>query len=108
MTWKILLFETNRGEKPVEKFISSLDSNTIAKVIHNIDLLEKYGNLLRMPHSKRLVKDLYELRVKGKEEIRILYTFRSSSIYLLHAFKKKSQRTPKKEIVKALKRIDKI
>ena len=108
MTWKILLFETNRGEKPVEKFINSLDPNTIAKVIHNIDLLEKYGNLLRMPHSRRLVKDLYELRVKGKEEIRILYTFKSRNIYLLHAFKKKSQKTPKREMAKALKRIDMI
>ena len=108
MTWKILLFETNRREKPVEKFINSLDPNTIAKVIHNIDLLEKYGNLLRMPHSRRLVKDLYELRVKGKEEIRVLYTFRSSNIYLLHAFKKKSQKTPKREMATALKRIDRI
>lgn len=96
MTWKILLFETSRGEKPVERFINFLNSNTIAKVIHNIDLLEKYGNLLRMPHSKRLVKGLYELRIKGKEEIRILYTYKSRNIYLLHAFKKKSQKTPKK------------
>lgn len=108
MIWKILLFETNRREKPVEKFIDSLGPNTIAKVIHHVDLLEKYGNLLRMPHSRRLVKDLYELRVKGKEEIRILYTFRSSNIYLLHAFKKKSQKTPKREMTTALKRIDKI
>lgn len=108
MIWKILLFETNRREKPVEKFINSLDPNTIAKVIHNIDLLEKYGNLLRMPHSKRLAKDLYELRVKGKVEIRILYAFRSRNIFLLHAFKKKSQKTPKREMAIALKRIDKI
>jgi phage-related protein len=108
VTWKILLFETSRGEKPVERFINSLNSNTTAKVIHSTDLLEKHGNLLRMPHSKRLVKGLYELRVKGKEEIRIMYTYRSRNIYLLHAFKKKSQKTPKREMATALKRIDMI
>ena len=50
------MFETNRGEKPIEKFVGSLNPNTIAKVIHHIDLLERYGNLLKMPHSKQLTK----------------------------------------------------
>ena len=59
-----------------------------------------------MPHSKQLAKGLYELRVRGKEEVRILYCFKKKDIYLLHGFKKQTQKTPGKEIEIALKRIE--
>lgn len=51
-----------------------------------------------MPHCKKLTSDIFELRIRGKEEVRILYSTRKGDIYLLHAFKKKSQKTPAKEI----------
>ncbi len=106
MVWKVLLFEDTRGEKPVFDFIKSLSKISIAKVTHMIDLLEAHGNLVRMPHSKQILNNLYELRVRGKEEIRIFYTFKGSKIYLLHCFKKKTQKTPTKEIKIALSRLD--
>lgn len=102
--WKIILFETARGEKPVEEFIKSLTESTIAKVAHKIDLLEKHGAYLSMPHTKRLTPVLYELRIRGKVEIRIIYTFLQRNIYLLHAFQKKTQKTPTKEIETAQRR----
>ncbi|MBU0569907.1 type II toxin-antitoxin system RelE/ParE family toxin [Patescibacteria group bacterium] len=105
MAWDIILFETARGEKPVEEFIKSLDSSTIAKVAHEIDLLEKHGPFLGMPHARKLCKELYELRIRGKQEIRIIYLFFKRNIYLLHAFKKKKQKTPRKEISTAKKRL---
>ena len=43
MSWNIFLFETSRGEKPVEKFIQSLAPPTATKTIHIINLLEKRG-----------------------------------------------------------------
>lgn len=72
MSWNILLFETTRGEKPVEEFIVSKSSQTKAKIAHIINLLEIHGNILGMPHSKQLTQGLYELRIRGKEETRIL------------------------------------
>lgn len=98
MDWNIILYETNRKEKPVEDFIKSLDPSTIAKTSHNFDLLQKHGPILGMPHSKKLTTDLYELRIRGKQEIRILYSFINRNIYLLHVFKKKRQKIAKKEI----------
>ncbi len=89
MAWDIIVFESNRGEKFVEEFIKSLSPSTIAKVSHGIDLLEKHGRFVGMPHVKKLNKDLFELRVRGKEEVRIIYAFVKNKIYLLHAFKKK-------------------
>ncbi len=105
-SWNIIFFETGRGEKPVEEFIYSLNEVTVGKIIHQIDLLEKYGNRLGMPHSKMLGNKLFELRIRGKQEIRIIYAFKQRSIYFLHAFKKKSRKTPAKEIKTALKRLD--
>jgi len=98
MIWNVILFESKRGEKFVEEFVKSQDSHTIAKVSHAIDLLEKHGPFLGMPHSKKLTRKLYELRIRGKQEVRIIYVFVEEKIYLLHAFKKQAQKTPKKEI----------
>lgn len=105
MSWNILFFETNRGERPVKEFIKSLSSSTIAKVTSTINLLEQYGPLLNMPHSKKVIGEIYELRIRGREEVRIFYAFRGNKIILLHAFQKKSQKTPAKEIKLALVRL---
>ena len=61
-------------------------------------LLRQYGNLLGLPHSKALSGGLYELRIRGKEEIRIFYCFAGQkTIYLLHVFKKQKQQIPQKD-----------
>lgn len=105
MTWKIILFELKRGEKPVEEFINSLNDTTTAKIAHTLDLLQKYGYRMGMPHSKKIDRDLFELRIKGSEEVRIFYAFKNNRIVLIHGFKKKTQKTPAREIDMALKRL---
>ena len=42
------------GRKPVEEFLSSLPLKMRIKAIDSLDLLEEYGNQLRMPYSKAL------------------------------------------------------
>lgn len=86
----------------VEKFISSLEKQTIAKVLRTIDLLEEFGHKLGMPHSKKVTKELFELRVRGQQEVRIFYVFYRDTLYLVHGFIKKSQKTPQKELGTAL------
>ncbi len=104
MRWNIILFETSRGEKPVEEFIESLSPSSYAKVLHTLELLKQYGTFLSMPHCKKVTKNIYELRIRGKEEVRIFYLIREKNIFLLNAFKKKTQKIPKKEIKIAEKR----
>ena len=82
----------------VEKFIRGLEDKTIAKTLRTIDLLEKFSHQLGIPHSKKVTDKLYELRVRGKQEIRIFYCFHQASIYLIHGFIKKSQKIPKNEL----------
>jgi phage-related protein len=82
----------------VEVFINTFDSSTIAKTLRTIDLLERFGPALRLPHSKPVAKGLFELRTRGQQEVRILYTFHQGSAVLLHGFVKKSAKMPAKEL----------
>ena len=96
--WSVTSYRTTRGELPVEQFTHALDANTYAKTLRMVELLERYGPQLRPPYSKKIKKDLYELRIKGKVEVRIIYTFLNGIFHLLHAFKKKGQKIPLREI----------
>jgi len=106
MNWEILFFETERGEKVVKEFIKTFDDSTISKTSNEFDLLEAHGPFLGMPHSKKITKDLYELRIRGRQEVRILYGFVKKNIYLLHIFVKKTEKTPSKEIKTAEQRFN--
>jgi phage-related protein len=92
-------------DKSIEKFILSLEKTTIAKLFRVIDLLQEFNYKLGMPHTKKIKKNLFELRISGKQEIRIFYTFNKDSIIFLHAFVKKSQKTPKRELTKTFKKL---
>lgn len=92
-------------DRAVEDFIESLESDTIAKVLRVIELLGIHGHTLRMPHSKSMGGRLYELRVRGTQEVRIFYAFHKDSAVLLHGFVKKSQKLPRNEIVQAQEKL---
>lgn len=89
----------------LKKFILSLEKQAIAKVLRTIDLLEKFGAQLDMPHSKKVAPHLFELRIRGKQEVRIFYTFQNKIIVLLHGFVKKSPKIPPKELHIAKQRL---
>ncbi len=83
-------------------FLLSFDDITAARVVGDLELLDELGHLLRPPKSKKIAKDLYELRVLGNISIRIFYTFHQGQIFILHAFVKKSQKIPKQEFKKVI------
>lgn len=95
-------------DKSIEKFIKSLERKTIAKVLRTIDLLEKFGSHLGMPHSKKIANHLFELRVRGMQEVRIIYSFYKSTIVLLHGFIKKSPKIPQKELRMAKQKLNQL
>jgi hypothetical protein len=70
-------------------------------VLRSIDLLAEFGNTLGMPHSKHIKKNLFELRIRGRQEIRIFYTFSKSQAVLFYGYVKKSQKIPTKELSRA-------
>jgi len=108
MAWKVIQFESLRGEKFVKEFIDRQNPAVKAKFIGMIDFLEEYGPFLSGKYTKKIRKNLYELRITEKEQIRVFYTVWQQEIILLHTFKKKTQKTPLKEIETALLRLDRI
>jgi phage-related protein len=58
-----------------------------------LEMLEQYGNLLRLPHSRSLGGGLYELRISHPEgPFRVIYCYLPGRrIVLLHAFVKRTE-----------------
>ncbi len=106
--WKVKFFQTERGDYPVKDFITEQDSETYARIILSIQLLRDNGPFLKPPHIKKLRPKLYELRIKSVNPIRIFYTIYENEYYLLHAFKKKSQKTPPRDLKLAIDRLNEI
>lgn len=98
MSWKVKFFQTRRGDYPVRDFILEQDSKTHARILLSIELLRDNGPFLKPPHIKKLRSNFYELRILGEVPVRIFYTIFKNEYYLLHAFKKKSQKTPTREM----------
>ena len=106
--WKIKVYESLSGEKPVEEFIKSLDERAQLKVSRTLDHLEEFGFEGAYPHVKKLTgTSLWEIRILGADSIRIFYVTITGKVFLLlHGFKKKAQKTPNKEIAIAEKRLN--
>ena len=105
MAWRVKYFQSVRGDWPVKDFVEAQDKSTQTKITHSVRLLVDYGPLLKPPDIKKLQNKLYELRIPGKVSVRIFYTVAGGVYYLVHAFKKKTQKTPAKELKVALDRI---
>ena len=105
--WKIKVYESPSGNKPVEEFLNSLDVRARLKVSRTFELLENFGLEGAYQHAKKLTgTSLWELRIIGSDSIRIFYITITGKIFLLlHGFKKTSQKTPTKEMSIAKKRL---
>lgn len=88
----------------IDTFIFDLDSQVKARVLRYLELLEKHEHKLGMPYSKSLHRGLFELRIVGQKQVRVLYCFHKNKIYLLNIFIKKTNKLSKREIDLALKR----
>ncbi len=70
----------------------------------------EFGPQLRMPHSRPLADGLFELRLPSAEGIgRAFYYFMEKKhIVILHAFVKKTEETPERELKLARKRMKEV
>lgn len=101
MRWKIKYYN-----QKLENEILKLPTGLLARYFRLSDLLIEFGSNLGLPHTRKIEKGLFELRVKGKEGIaRVFFCTKiGKNIIMLHSFIKKSQKIPKKEIQIARKR----
>lgn len=103
MGFQVKFFRTHRGDEPVREYLEKLSVKDVAGLSACVERLMKNG-FLEMPHGRKMQgrKDLFEIR-HGRH--RILYGLKEGVAILLHAFVKKSQETPKREIEMALERL---
>jgi len=89
------------------EFVTGLNEKLKAKVYRTIALLEEYGPLLSLPHSKRITgyKGLYELRIQQSNNlVRLFYFIMDEQVYIITSgYIKKDQKLKKNEINKAVK-----
>lgn len=100
----IEFYKTSLGNEPVRNYLIDLkqskqlkDREIFEDIVAYLKLLAKHGNQLGYPYVKKLKgTELWELRPKSE---RIIYCMiNGNHIYLLHAFTKKSNKTPVKEL----------
>lgn len=82
----------------VKKFIKKLQKPTRSKILHSIELIESYGLKVGMPHVKKITNFLYEIRVRGFQEVRIIFAIIENKAVLIRGFVKKTNKIPQNEI----------
>ena len=102
MSWTVTFYDTD-----VESEILDLPTGLLARFVRYAERMEEHGPDLGMPHTRAMGSGLFELRLKAGEGIaRVFYcTLIDRRIVMLHHFVKKSQKTPRKELDIARRRM---
>lgn len=91
--------------KKVRDFVKKQPDESQAEYLSIVDRLELDGYLVE-PYAKKLEADLFEIRVRRGRQIRVFYFYHEDNlVFGVHAFVKKAQRTPLKELRLARKMV---
>ena len=106
--YNVEFYETADGVCELWEFLDSLalkaEKNKDARIQHKqimqyIQLLEDHGTRLGENITKHLDEDIWELR-PGNNRVLFFY-HKNNTFVLLHHFRKKTQKTPPREIARA-------
>lgn len=113
--YKIRFYKNAAGEQPIKEYIKELKKKAktskdarikFEKINEYIEFLADYGTIVGMPYVKCIDGEIWELRPLSD---RILFFCWNGEEYvMLHYFRKKTQKTPKREIDTAKKRMKEI
>lgn len=103
---EIIFYKSDFGDKPVEEFVANLNAAARAKVVRTLELLRTQRIMPSKFWKKLRESDLWEVRVEYAGNIyRVLAVLaKNNRVILLHAFQKKSQKTPRQDMEIALQR----
>jgi len=103
---EIIFLKLKNGKIPVEEFLDSLSSKEAQKMTWVLKLIEE-EDIVSSQFFKKLKssEEIWECRLRlGSNSFRILGFFnRQKKLVLTNGFAKKTQKTPKEEIVRAEK-----
>ena len=105
-----MAFDVSYFHERVLNEVQSWPVDVLADYARLIELLTEHRPSLRMPHSRAFGDGLFEVRPRGRSGIgRAFYCFLlGKRVVVLHAFIKKTQQTPDKELNLARKRLKEV
>ena len=105
MTWSVEYYDTS-----AEQVVLNLPSGLLSRYLRLTELLIEFGPNLGMPHTRFMGERLAELRIRAPEGIaRAFYcAVVGQRIVMLHVFIKKSQKTPRRELETAKRRLKEV
>jgi phage-related protein len=92
MSWRVETLD-----KRVDRELAALAQDVRQRFLRIVELIEKHGlDAVHEPHVKHLEGRLWEMRMKGRDGIaRAIYVTRTEErVVIVHAFVKKTQKTP--------------
>lgn len=96
---------TEQGSEPVREWLRGLPADDRKRVGDEIRRVQ-FGWPMGMPLVRKLGPELWEVRVRLDRRIaRVMFTLFEGEAVLLHAFVKKSKKTPATEMNTALGRL---
>lgn len=103
--WRVTFYSAT-----LEEEILQLPAGFVARFLRYAERMEVYGPDLGMPHTRAIGGGLFELRLKAAEGIaRVFYcTLVGRRIVMLHQFIKKTEKTPRKELEIARRRMKEV
>jgi phage-related protein len=98
--WVVELYEKENGDCPVKEFISSLQVKEQVRVRNKLERLQRYGLKLGGDYFRHLEEDIWEYRLQSRAGFyRFLYILHGGHTFvILHAFKKKTNKIPRRHI----------
>ena len=113
MKYNVEFYEDIKGTSEIRNYLEELRNKSAndkdARILYKqlslyIQLLEDNGTYLPENITKHIEEDIWELRPGNN---RVLYFYRGENAFvLLHSFRKKTQKTPWREIARAKKERD--
>ena len=98
--WSVIYYVSASGEIPVRDFLDAAKPSLKTKALRILFNINEFGLQGVIPHLKKITgTPFWEIRILGSDSTRIIFiTEINKQIVLLHAFYKKTQKTPKNEL----------
>jgi len=110
--YKVIFWQDINGNSESQEYIFQLKEKSLKskdariklnKIVEYFDILETYGTQIGEPYIKHIEDELYELRPLRD---RFFFFYKQDNKYMiLNHFVKRTPKTPRKEIEKALRLI---
>ena len=107
--FEVVFFTDNNGSSPIVDFLDNCSDSLRSKIIRQLKYINEFGLSPQVPNIKKVAgTKFWELRILGKDNIRIFCIGKNKIIFVIHIFVKKKQKTPLKDLRIASERIKRL